>query len=362
YCRLCYCPSCFCRSAISSARFCFCSATLFTIHQHKEDTNAHHQNQQVQPNQRSAIEQSNLTTSGHTPLHIYKMGFLDFYLTSSTYPCYWYVWNKHFAPPAPPSMTSEYEEVIRIDISQDAGGIDAKPGHMFVSEGQPLSIRQYCREMTLARGRLLYEIWDSWNRRLLGYIVPTSVHNDALVTRPTAALSPWLDEPHQKRRLLTHYHDTLLAQFPRMPRHSAKTISEKYFSTSRHRFSALALENCVIEHVKTFWTSYTFRVNEVRQGRREVEALIKPRMREVLKSWLPFPQEMPLTGKDEVRELFERHALLDDYEEDGGFVERQSPVKVKVQDWDGVLRWNALRHCGGLEGLGNSYSAVISSL
>lgn len=52
----------------------------------------------------------------------------------------------------------EYGEIIRVSPSQDHEVLK-RDGYAFVSEHKPLVARQYCREMTLARGRILYEVW-----------------------------------------------------------------------------------------------------------------------------------------------------------------------------------------------------------
>jgi hypothetical protein len=138
----------------------------------------------------------------------------------------------------------------------------------------------------------------------------------------------------------------VLAQFPRMPLTSAKMIAEDYWRKIRSRpFRKRDLEDCIVEHAMRCWTSYEFRVYDARQRTAVAREIIKPRMRDVLKSWLPPPEEIPVTGKDELLELFERHELLDSEEwlgeEDDG-----------AEKWS-ALRYAGLRHFGGEETVAN---------
>lgn len=56
--------------------------------------------------------------------------------------------------------STEYGEVVRVTESRDFQVLK-QDGYAFISEHKPLTFRQYCREMTMARGRILYEVWVS---------------------------------------------------------------------------------------------------------------------------------------------------------------------------------------------------------
>ena len=49
---------------------------------------------------------------------------------------------------------------------------------LILDSSEPLHVLQYCRTMTLAQGRILYQLWDEWELwppQHRGYIVPRSV-------------------------------------------------------------------------------------------------------------------------------------------------------------------------------------------
>lgn len=73
----------------------------------------------------------------------------------------------------------EYGTVIRIDNRT----LPLPPAtHQLVLHTEPLHIQQFCRTMTLAQGRILYEIWDTterWHPRSQGYFVPSHLVAEA---------------------------------------------------------------------------------------------------------------------------------------------------------------------------------------
>ncbi|KAK5122955.1 hypothetical protein LTR85_003520 [Meristemomyces frigidus] len=201
---------------------------------------------------------------------------------------------------------SEYGELIRVTPSQDYE-IMRYDGYTFVSEQKPLAARQYCREMTLARGRILYEVWDQWTEQVLGYIVPEKISNEAKAYTPGSALSPWPEEPTPVRSLLQHAYDRVTISFERIPHIAAKSIAEAIHHTLRRRpLTKRAIEDSVVEHVRHRWTSYEFRIMNMKQKETEVLEMINPRMRDVLQSWLP-----QYVSGEALVELWSKHMLLD---------------------------------------------------
>lgn len=57
---------------------------------------------------------------------------------------------------------SEYGDVVRITSSQNYEVLK-RDGYAYIAEHKPLAARQYCRDMTIARGRILYEVWVRLN-------------------------------------------------------------------------------------------------------------------------------------------------------------------------------------------------------
>ncbi|KAK4540075.1 hypothetical protein LTR36_009816 [Oleoguttula mirabilis] len=255
---------------------------------------------------------------------------------------------------------SEYDEVIRVNPSQDYE-ILKRDGYAFISEQKPLAARQYCRDMTLARGRILYQVWDQWTAQTLGYIVPEEILSEAKAYRPGSALNPWPEEPAHTRNLLQHVYERLTIQFERIPHTAAKSVAEEIHHALRRRpMTKRAIEDAVVEHVRLRWTSYEFRVkNMVPSLQRECEVveMIKPRMREVLRSWLP----QYISGEALV-ELWERHGLLDADADTNGVVEIGGEVAGGETFEDVAFRRPALFYHGGLETPANLVTVLSARL
>ena len=65
---------------------------------------------------------------------------------------------------------NEYSEVIRLSYDRDT-----PPGHTFISSISPLTVQRLSRELSLARGRIIYEVWDTWSHTIAGYSVPSDI-------------------------------------------------------------------------------------------------------------------------------------------------------------------------------------------
>lgn len=230
-------------------------------------------------------------------------------------------------------ITSEYTTILRLPP-----GTPAAPGSTFIPSHSPPTVRQLVRDLTLARGRVLYEIHNSYEGRVLGYISPWVVADIAFRYRDGVGSAAQKVEPEGRRAMAV-----LREMFPRMPEFAALRVVEKV-GKGRERCSGREseLEEKVVGLVKDEWTSFEFRMEQVRHsdllgrsplsstGRRETQVswwrerrqrplveeqileTVKPRIREVLRSWLP----ADITNL-KLAALWERHGLLGpDYEKD----------------------------------------------
>lgn len=65
------------------------------------------------------------------------------------------------------SLDNEYGTVIRVD-----NYTQAPPTHEILSASSPSHVLQFCRTMTLAQGRVLYEVWDDNHTQGLHWLTP----------------------------------------------------------------------------------------------------------------------------------------------------------------------------------------------
>lgn len=199
---------------------------------------------------------------------------------------------------------SEYEQVIRLEATYDHDVL-VPPGYIFVSDWKPVAARQYVRETTLARGRILYEVWNTWANAILGYACPEDILTEAKAYRPSSVLSLWPEEPGRARCSLQHNYDRVKHQFPLAPHVAAKAVAEHLSDRSRAcPIKKRDVEDAVVEHVKLKWTSHGFRGLHMHQRPQEVEELVRPRVRDVLRSWL----DEHARG-DALIQLWDRHGL-----------------------------------------------------
>ena len=83
------------------------------------------------------------------------------------------------------------------------------------------------------------------------------------------------------------------------------TAKAAYTTVRTGIYTYCNIEDIVVEHVREKWTSYTFRVNQLRESEVEVHEAIKAKMREVLQSWLS--REV---GSKALAAFWDRHGLL----------------------------------------------------
>lgn len=251
------------------------------------------------------------------------------------------------------SAFNEYSNVVRHGLNQTL-----PLGFKFVPTSAPSILQQLCRTFTLARGLTLYEVWDAYNRRATGYLVPTLLHSLAISEfRDGITTERWNHLPLHQRSILRHARELLLQQFPRIPEIAAIRIAER---ADREVWNGLrsSLEERVVNHIRHEWTSYStqfdhyrnyplpvggtlsharLRNSTLRRHKDEVLEAVKPRVREIITLWLPGD-----VNAAELARLYRRHDLFDSANGNGPYKEA-----------DMVLRTSCLRYHGGSETPGN---------
>ncbi|KAI7551276.1 hypothetical protein KC331_g2648 [Hortaea werneckii] len=219
-----------------------------------------------------------------------------------------------------PYDDTEYTQVIRLKANTDSETFKA-PGYVFVASTRPVAERQYVREMTLARGRLLYEVWDHWNECIFGYICPEQVNAEARRHLLASAPNLWPEESAQTQQRLQRMYDQVKHNYPRAPHVALKGAAETLYLQLYGRAAT--------------------RIDVERANEEEVKKMVKPRMREVLWSWVE-----QWTRANEVVALWERDGLLDTRNERAQF----------------IFEASALTWYGGNEMLLNRRSVVHATL
>lgn len=246
------------------------------------------------------------------------------------------------------SDLNEYCRVVRLESGQTAPS-----GFTLVSASAPAVLQQLCRTFTFARGLTLYELWDCWNQTATGYVVPSSMFSMAWEYRNGLLPALWSDLPLHHRNILNHARTALLEQFPRIAEIAAIRIAER---AQREKWNGekQKLEKGVVDQIRHEWTSYEVRLEQFErynqpasnttasQSRSETSLLrkkdevfeiVKPRIRDVLISWLPKD-----VSAEYLASFFKRHELFDAADGKGGYREENM-----------LVRTSNLRYHGGLE-------------
>ncbi|KAI5367306.1 hypothetical protein Slin15195_G024330 [Septoria linicola] len=177
-------------------------------------------------------------------------------------------------------------------------------GHGALSIQEPFAITQYAREMTLARGRILYEVVD--HRAILGYVLPSDIISEATLygRRGGDVHQAWATLSYHERGAHYHAHRKILDQFPSINPIASRIIAERLITHGTYVINA-NIEKAVVDHAGHMWTSYRFRIEQGHSKESAIKA-IKPRLREVLNKWLG-----PDVNYERVIDLWRKWDLLD---------------------------------------------------
>lgn len=200
------------------------------------------------------------------------------------------------------SPTAEYGTVIRLE-----GLHHSPPSHDFVGETEPLHVRQFCRTMTLAQGRVLYDVWErsSWRERRLGYLVPSHL---AIEARKISGSEHWKNLPPLDSSRFECAWEAVVAAWPRMPVFGVGRVVERLVRLGLGG-RRLVVEEAVVRYARRNWTSYWLRIGTGSVADEDTEErtceAVAERLRQVLRAWMAADAE-PLY----VQSVFERHGLV----------------------------------------------------
>jgi hypothetical protein len=209
-----------------------------------------------------------------------------------------------------PTHSSEYGTIVAIFRP-----FNLPPGYTYISTTTPWHYQKICRNHTLARGRILCEARDSGRPLVVGYAVPDGVARLARNFKDGVFLDHWDELRPTQTRTLKYTQAILAIKFPRMPALDVREIAEKAERTG-WKDDKEALEAIVVEYVKHEWTGFDFKMEGcamnlpdiqhpyvvrydvankewrkhqllIHQKEDQVFEEVKPRMREILKDWMP---------------------------------------------------------------------------
>ncbi|KAK3725956.1 hypothetical protein LTR37_000104 [Vermiconidia calcicola] len=322
---------------------------------------------------KTSMEEATILDYGFTMNELESFMDDDLQLTQAN-PVYSVIQQPKFrlSPPwiatmASPTPTNEYSDIIRLSEH-----FRLPFGYTLLPSTSPITVLHLSRDLTLSRGRICYEMWDSWEEKVSGYVVPSEVVAAARDYKDGVSTKHWSGLPIDRRNVLWYAHRLLKERFPRIPAIAALRIAEKAERIGWQDRKE-ELEGMVVEHVNVEYTSFTFRLQyfenqlgppptpwtfsanlgdfydvqrqyrtELKIHEEEVVKIVEPRMREVLKSWLPTS-----VSSLELTKFWRTHHLL----ESGS---------AKMDSFYGAetLHGSTLRDFGGLETVANIVARV----
>ena len=207
----------------------------------------------------------------------------------------------------------EYGAVIRVDNRTQL--LLASATHELIPDTEPLHVRQYCRTMTLAQGRILYQLVDdleSWHPRHCGYMVPTYIVAEARKISCRDRAEDWKGLDPGKIRRYEEAWDAVVKAWPGIPIYGARRVVERLVSM-RLGCGKYDVDEVVVRYAMRNWTSYWVRLEASGVSRHdtasyleataEVEEQVAGRVREMLERWTTPDVALPL-------DFFEHHGLL----------------------------------------------------
>lgn len=129
---------------------------------------------------------------------------------------------------ATPPAANEYGTVFRIHTN--------RPIHSYtiVLNTKPLHVRQYCRTLTLAQGRILYELWEEyddprlqWHPKCIGYFVPSHLAEEARTLSTLPRSEEYTGKPAIIVRRYKEAWDVAVRYWPNIPVFGAKRVMER---------------------------------------------------------------------------------------------------------------------------------------
>ncbi|KAK6435496.1 hypothetical protein LTR95_008317 [Oleoguttula sp. CCFEE 5521] len=158
-----------------------------------------------------------------------------------------------------------------------------------------------CHQLTLAQGRILYNVYDVYERSdHVGIVVPTHilVEVEALTKQPLN--QQWPHRTASERENLERAHSLVLKLFPRIPGIGAQKIAMSLALAGRSPSSS-AVEEAAVQYALLNWTSYRLRLEQVQateswKTTQTAREAIRPKLRAILTSWL----SLEMTGREQL--------------------------------------------------------------
>lgn len=212
------------------------------------------------------------------------------------------------------AMHLEYDILIRVDVRNMP--LIPHTHQLILDASEPLHVLQYCRTMTLAQGRILYQLWDEWELwppRHRGYIVPRSVVAQARGLPVRDRREDWRVLPKERVRKYEEAWEAVVKAWPRIPGFGARRVVEELVRMNLGS-GKFAVDAAVKRYAMRFWTSYQVRLeakgvsrwdfDAYRKAEEEVERQVADKTKEVLGRWTKIGMALPLN-------FYEDHKLVD---------------------------------------------------
>jgi hypothetical protein len=213
-----------------------------------------------------------------------------------------------------PTPTAEYSKVFRITT--------LKPLHNYtlIPTTEPLHVVQYCRILTLAQGRILYELWNDhqrhWDPRCVGYVVPSHLAEEGRKLSTLPRSEEWKGKASIVVRRYEEAWDAVAGAWPGIPLFGARRVVERLIRL-RVQVGRESVDEAVARYALRHWSAYKARLEAkgdegvddgsiaFRKVEEKVRNEVAGRVMEVLRGWM---------GGDvraaKAEELFERLGLV----------------------------------------------------
>ena len=207
---------------------------------------------------------------------------------------------------------NEYGSVVRINPRTQT--LLAAASHELILDSEPLHVRQYCRTMTLAQGRILYQLlddWEPWHSRHCGYMVPSYIVAEARKISCRHRDEDWKGLDPLRVRRYEETWDAVAKAWPGIPVFGARRVVERLVRSGRS-CGKDEVDEAVKRYAMRHWTSYWVRLESrgvadcdtltYYKTVEEVEEQVAGRLRGVLETWTTPGIALPW-------DFLERHGL-----------------------------------------------------
>lgn len=200
--------------------------------------------------------------------------------------------------PTTPPPADEYGTVFRIHTNRPIYN------YTLVLNTKPLHVRQYCRTLTLAQGRILYELWEEdddprlqRDPKCISYLVPSHLAEEARTLSTLPRSAEYAGKPAIIVRRYEEAWDVVVRYWPNIPVYGAKRVVERLVRL-RVQVGRESVEEGVARYALRCWSGYKARLEaKWREGvddgsvayKRVEEGVrqeCKGRVVEVLRGWM----------------------------------------------------------------------------